>query len=51
MAKDVMCEVNNCKYWKEGNRCIAENIYIVSHNGKQANDVKETDCQTFEPTV
>ncbi|GAE95154.1 hypothetical protein JCM21714_4365 [Gracilibacillus boraciitolerans JCM 21714] len=51
MAKDVKCEVNNCKFWAEGNRCHADIIYVVSHNGKSAANVKETDCQTFEPSI
>jgi hypothetical protein len=49
MAKDVLCEVNNCKYWAQGNKCSAESIYVVSHVGKMARDQKETDCKTFEP--
>jgi len=48
MAKDVLCEVNNCKYWEKGNKCSATAIYVVSHNGKTAADREETDCQTFE---
>jgi hypothetical protein len=48
VAQDVLCEVNNCKYWKEGNHCSAEEIYVVSHNGKEASDQYETDCKTFE---
>jgi hypothetical protein len=49
MAKDVLCEVNNCKYWNQGNKCGAEQIYVVSHTGKQASDSEETDCKTFDP--
>jgi hypothetical protein len=49
MAKDVLCEVNNCHFWKKGNHCGAEQIYVVSHTGKQADDQHETDCKTFEP--
>ncbi|WP_173918237.1 DUF1540 domain-containing protein [Halobacillus sp. Marseille-Q1614] len=49
MAKDVLCEVNNCKYWDHGNKCSAEAIYVVSHSGKQASKQEETDCKTFEP--
>jgi hypothetical protein len=49
MAKDVLCEVNNCHYWKKGNKCSAEQIYVVSHTGEQADDQHETDCKTFEP--
>jgi hypothetical protein len=48
MAQDVLCEVNNCHYWKNGNRCNAEQIYVVSHSGETANSTRETDCQTFE---
>lgn len=47
MAKDVLCEVNNCKYWDAGNKCSTDSIYVVSHTGKQASDSKETDCKTF----
>jgi hypothetical protein len=49
MAKDVLCEVNNCTFWKKGNKCSAEQIYVVSHTGETADDSKETDCKTFEP--
>ncbi|UOQ50297.1 DUF1540 domain-containing protein [Gracilibacillus caseinilyticus] len=51
MAKDVKCEVNNCKFWAEGNRCHADIIYVVSHTGRSAATEEETDCQTFEPSV
>ncbi|PPA70951.1 DUF1540 domain-containing protein [Jeotgalibacillus proteolyticus] len=49
MAQDVLCEVNNCSYWKKGNKCSADAIYVVSHKGKKASKSEETDCQTFEP--
>lgn len=49
MAKDVLCEVRNCHYWAEGNRCSAESIYVVSHAGNMASDSTETDCKTFVP--
>ncbi|NGP46489.1 DUF1540 domain-containing protein [Bacillaceae bacterium SIJ1] len=49
MAQDVLCEVNNCKYWGQGNRCKADAIYVVSHVGKEASDSSETDCKTFTP--
>jgi hypothetical protein len=51
MAQDVLCEVNNCKYWDEGNKCGADAIYVVSHKGKQASNSEETDCKTFVPEV
>ncbi|PEY30767.1 DUF1540 domain-containing protein [Bacillus cereus] len=49
MARDVLCEVNNCKYWNSGNKCNADAIYVIIHTGKQASDSKETDCKTFVP--
>lgn len=49
VAKDVLCEVNNCKYWSKGNKCSADEIYVVSHRGNQASKSEETDCKTFVP--
>ncbi|PZX03126.1 uncharacterized protein DUF1540 [Psychrobacillus insolitus] len=49
MAKDVMCEVNNCTYWDSGNKCNAKAIYVVSKKGNHASTSEETDCKTFEP--
>lgn len=51
MAQDVLCEVNNCKYWDDGNKCSADSIYVVSHKGNQAPSSKETDCKTFVPEI
>ncbi|MDQ1914906.1 DUF1540 domain-containing protein [Paenibacillus sp. GD4] len=51
MAKDVLCEVNSCKYWAAGNQCNASSIYVVSHRGKKAAHSEETDCKTFEPKL
>lgn len=51
MAKDVLCEVDNCKYWDKGNKCKADSIYVVSQKGKQASKNEETDCQTFTPGI
>jgi len=51
MAKDVLCEVNNCKYWGQGNKCHAKEIYVVSHRGDKASKSEETDCKTFVPEV
>lgn len=51
MAQDVLCEVNNCKFWANGNKCSAEAIYVVSHKGKHASTTEETDCKTFDPEV
>ncbi|WP_096200363.1 DUF1540 domain-containing protein [Bacillus sp. FJAT-45350] len=49
MAQDVLCEVSNCVYNEQGNKCAASEIYVVSHKGKEAASQKETDCKTFEP--
>jgi len=51
MAKDVLCEVKNCEYWEQGNKCGAEAIYVVSHSGNTASDSRETDCKTFIPAT
>jgi hypothetical protein len=51
MATDVLCEVNSCKYWGNGDKCNASSIYVVNHRGKQAGDSGETDCKTFEPKI
>lgn len=51
MAQDVLCEVSNCSYWANGNKCSAESIYVVSNHGKQASSQDETDCKTFEPSI
>ncbi|WP_160724082.1 DUF1540 domain-containing protein [Bacillus sp. USDA818B3_A] len=49
MAKDVLCEVNNCTFWGNGNKCNADRIYVVSHTGETADNSRETDCKTFAP--
>lgn len=51
MAKDVLCEVNSCKYWAAGNQCNASSIYVVNHRKKEASSSEETDCKTFEPKL
>lgn len=51
MAKDVLCEVNSCKYWAAGNNCAATSIYVVNNRNKQASSSGETDCKTFEPKI
>ncbi|MEJ9232364.1 DUF1540 domain-containing protein [Peribacillus butanolivorans] len=51
MAKDVLCEVNNCKFWDSGNKCSADAIYVVSNKGNHASNSEETDCKTFDPEI
>jgi hypothetical protein len=48
MPKNVMCEVDSCTYWGNGNLCKADEIYVVAHTEK-AQETKETDCKTFKP--
>ncbi|MBO9607173.1 MAG: DUF1540 domain-containing protein [Paenibacillaceae bacterium] len=48
MAQDVLCEVNSCKYWANGNKCSASSIYVVNNRDRQARNTEETDCKTFE---
>ncbi|QJW48820.1 DUF1540 domain-containing protein [bacterium BFN5] len=48
MAKDVMCKVENCKYWSQGQRCTASAIEVnVDSGGNKAGDPQETNCHTF----
>jgi Domain of Unknown Function (DUF1540) len=49
MAKDVLCEVSNCVHNLDGEKCTADQIFVVSHVGNKARKSEETDCQTFEP--
>jgi hypothetical protein len=49
VAQDVLCEVSNCVFWANGNKCGADRIYVVSHTGEQAESSVATDCKTFEP--
>ena len=47
MGQRINCEVNNCKYWAEGNQCQADQIVVVSEKGNHAKSSGETDCKTF----
>ncbi len=49
MTQKILCEVNNCTYWGDGNKCHADVIYVVSQTGDQAADSEDTDCKTFKP--
>lgn len=48
MAEDVMCEVESCRFYKDGNICTASSIKVINHSGHNAHDTGETDCETFE---
>lgn len=45
MNPSVTCVVNSCKYWEQGDRCIAQEIDVA---GKSANECQDTDCNTYE---
>ncbi|MBB6451024.1 hypothetical protein HNR44_003014 [Geomicrobium halophilum] len=49
MAQDVLCEVQNCEYWGEGNYCEADRIYVVSRADERTTEQADTDCKTFRP--
>lgn len=51
MSTEVICDVNNCQHWAEGNKCAAEVITVTTHAMKETKKSEETDCQTFEPGV
>lgn len=51
MARDVMCNVRNCKFW-EGHRCTADAIQVsVDGGGEKAGYLAETNCHTFEKSI
>ncbi len=47
MAQDVLCEVNNCKFWATVINVWAEAIYVVSHKGKRIYNGRKTDCKNM----
>lgn len=42
----VKCVVNSCRYWENGDHCLASKIEIQPPD---ASDTEETDCATFSP--
>ncbi|HHY06757.1 MAG TPA: DUF1540 domain-containing protein [Clostridia bacterium] len=40
----VTCIVDTCKYWEQGDVCIAESIEVTGHDSRECQD---TNCQTF----
>lgn len=49
MTQTILCEVSNCEFNLEGQKCTASEIFVISSQGKQASSQQETDCQTFKP--
>ncbi|AZV43843.1 DUF1540 domain-containing protein [Peribacillus asahii] len=50
MAHGVLCEVNSCKNWEQGNKCAADLIYVGNLEKRQTSEIEETGCKTFEPS-
>ena len=48
MKIEVKCNVENCKYWAEGDECVADSIFVIGEHGRTAESVEETACKTFE---
>ncbi|WP_081772893.1 DUF1540 domain-containing protein [Bacillus sp. EB01] len=48
MKIEVKCDVENCKYWAEGDQCVADSIMVIAHHDNEAANVMETACKTFE---
>lgn len=47
MARDVMCTVENCKFW-DSRYCKATAIEVnVDGGGRKAGYTAETNCHTF----
>jgi hypothetical protein len=41
----VTCIVDTCKYYEDGDLCIAD---VIKISGKNASECQGTDCDTFE---
>jgi hypothetical protein len=48
MKIEVKCNVENCKYWAEGDECVADSIFVIGEHGRTADNEEETACKTFE---
>ncbi|MBM7649911.1 hypothetical protein JOC78_002895 [Bacillus ectoiniformans] len=48
MSIEVLCNVDNCKYWAKGDKCVADKISVIGLQGRKADDMEETACKTFE---
>jgi hypothetical protein len=47
MARDVMCTVENCKFW-DNRHCKADAVEVnVDGGGNKAGYTAETNCHTF----
>lgn len=45
LTPTVTCVINTCKYWEQGDVCIADSIEIT---GRDARECQQTNCQTFD---
>ncbi len=44
IAPDVLCAINTCLFWRDGDQCTSDTIQII---GSQAAERRDTHCQTF----
>lgn len=62
MPQEILCEVNSCYFYREGDRCGANRIYVVNSartspsaefgsigQVRHARTSEETACKTFKP--
>lgn len=49
VAQDVLCAVSSCFFWKDGNKCSAEAIFVDNQFSNEATNSAQTDCKTFTP--
>jgi hypothetical protein len=52
MQQHIHCSVSNCHYWQQGNRCVANEIVVVSDKfgDTQPDYVDATMASTIQPT-
>ncbi|MEK3798266.1 DUF1540 domain-containing protein [Peribacillus sp. FSL H8-0477] len=50
MPHGVKCSVDSCHFWRNGNRCSADHINVVSYTEERARTSEEVACKTFRPS-
>ena len=63
MPQEILCEVKSCYFYREGDHCGADRIYVVNSartspsmefgsigGQSHAHTSEETACKTFRPT-
>lgn len=44
VAPDVLCAINTCVFWRDGDQCTSDTIQII---GRHAEARQDTQCRTF----